>query len=282
MGRPKGSKDLIKRSKRNQYGFSMNDAQIIKQLKNQHLSNQDIVNITELSHTQVKTICKKFNIKTIDTVILSSKKLITLNTMDCDCGVYILALHRKDGYVGYYVGSSVNIANRYKSHYTALCNGKHCNKKMQKDFMKMKAIRCYVWSLEEEKNLLKKESELINEYYGLYNTWRNINISEIIETLNIASQRFTEDKYDIQESGCWFWKRVGKNGYGKELSVSYNGKTSFLKPHRVSMFKYKGIYPELVRHKCNNRNCVCPDHLEGGSYRDNNNDKNKVLSVKIE
>jgi hypothetical protein len=66
------------------------------------------------------------------------------------------------------------------------------------------------------------------------------------------------------------------------MGIRYNEKLFHFKPHRVSMFKYNGIYPELVRHKCNNRNCVCPNHLEGGSYKDNSNDRNQMLSERFE
>jgi hypothetical protein len=37
-----------------------------------------------------------------------------------------------------------------------------------------------------------------------------------------------------------------------------------------------------VRHKCNNRSCVCPNHLEGGSYKDNSNDRTQMLSERFE
>jgi len=74
------------------------------------------------------------------------------------------------------------------------------------------------------------------------------------------------------------WKRTNSDGYGKDIFIIHNEEKFYFKPHRVSIFKYKGVYPELVRHKCNNRNCICPDHLEGGSYRENNNDKFHGLS----
>ena len=280
MGRPKGSKDTIKRKPRNQFGFGEKDAKIIKELRDNHVNMRDISKLTGYSETQIKSICRTFDIKTINPVLLSSKKIV--DTTIKECGVYVIALYRNDGYVGYYVGSSTNIGKRYNNHYYALSNGSHYNKKMQKDFMHMCAIRCYVWSIEDEQNLLKEESRIINQYCGLYNTWRNMELDEISEILQIVSERFTEDKYEISASGCWFWKKTHKNGYGRDLSIRYNGEIFYFKPHRVSMFKYKGIYPELVRHKCNNKNCVCPNHLEGGSYKDNSDDKDRMLSGRFE
>lgn len=276
MTRPKGSKDIVKRKKRNQYGFGKKDAKIIKDLRNSHLNIRDISELTGYSETQIKSICKTFNIKTINPVLLSYKKIV--DTTIKECGVYVIALHRNDGYVGYYVGSSINMGDRYNNHYSALTSGSHYNKKMQEDFIRMSAIKCYVWSIEDEQNLLKEESKIINQYCGLYNTWRNIILEEVSEILKLISERFTEDKYEIDESGCWFWKKTHKNGYGRDLSIRYNEKIYHFKPHRVSMFKYNGIYPELVRHKCNNKNCVCPNHLEGGSYKDNSDDRAKMLS----
>lgn len=279
MSRPKGSKDISKRKKRNQYGFGAKDAKIIKDLRDSHLNIRDISELTGYSETQIKSICRTFDIKTINPVFLSSKKIVDATTKRC--GVYVIALHRNDGYVGYYVGSSTNIGERYNNHYSALINGNHYNKKMQEDFMQMKAIRCYIWSIEDEQNLLKEESKLIGQYCGLYNTWRNVMLNEISELLDIVSERFTEEKYDVHESGCWFWKKTHKNGYGRDLTIRHNEKVFHFKPHRISLFKYKGIYPELVRHKCNNRNCVCPHHLEGGSYKDNSNDRLQMLSEEI-
>lgn len=276
MSRPKGSKDIIKRKKRNQYGFGQNDAKIIKDLRNNHINLKTISKITGYSITQIRTICKNFNIKTINTITLSSKKLVDITIKEC--GVYVIALHRKDGYVGYYVGSSVDIGNRYKHHYSALTNGKHYNKKLQEDFMQMKAIKCYIWSIENEENLLIEESKLINNYCGLYNTWRNIGLNEILDILEIASEKFTEEKYEVHETGCWFWKKIHSSGYGRDLIVRQNNKVFYFKPHRISLFKHKKIYPELVRHKCNNKNCVCPDHLEEGSYKDNSDDRFRILS----
>lgn len=72
------------------------------------------------------------------------------------------------------------------------------------------------------------------------------------------------------ESGCWIWTRSkSKDGYGK---VWYNGK--LVSTHRLiyQLFNKeipKGMY---VLHKCDNSQCVNPDHLFLGTHTDNMRD----------
>ena len=79
---------------------------------------------------------------------------------------------------------------------------------------------------------------------------------------------------------CWEWKGSvsSTNGYGQ----SYNGKIS-LPAHKMSWMINKGPIPKfirigrydkkaLIRHICNNKLCVNPNHLELGTYADNAND----------
>lgn len=271
MGRPKGSKDIIKRSKRNQFGFSLADANKIRSLRNNHLTFSEIEEKTRLSYTQIKKICKDFNIKTISSVELSEKLLVDFNTKQC--GIYVIEVRQKNGYAGYYIGSSVNIGQRYGNHLAALNSNIHYNKVMQSHYNNRTSINCYVWSIEDEKDLLFKESQMIASYCGLYNTWRNIDAKEIMTELVRAAERFTEDRYVVMESGCWEWKYTDHSGYGRNILIHIDGLVRYFKPHRVSVFKYRGEYPELVRHKCNNRRCVNPEHLEGGSHRENARDK---------
>lgn len=69
-------------------------------------------------------------------------------------------------------------------------------------------------------------------------------------------------------SDCVEWAGATRNGYGcKRL----NGKTVYV--HRVAFEEANGRKPEgVVRHKCDNRLCYNPDHLEEGTKLDNSRD----------
>jgi len=70
---------------------------------------------------------------------------------------------------------------------------------------------------------------------------------------------------------CWLFSHINKRtGYGQ---YTVNGIT--LPAHRYSYQLYKGNIPDnlVVRHTCDVRNCVNPDHLLIGTTQDNMNDK---------
>lgn len=71
---------------------------------------------------------------------------------------------------------------------------------------------------------------------------------------------------------CWEWsgKKLLPTGYGR---FNY-GKSWFL-AHRVAWRYWHGPVPKglVVRHKCDHKPCVRPDHLELGTTQDNERDK---------
>lgn len=75
---------------------------------------------------------------------------------------------------------------------------------------------------------------------------------------------------DVTESGCWEWNRYRMPcGYGR---IRHEGSMELA--HRLSYRAFNGDIPDgmVVRHKCDNKCCVNPEHLEIGTQKDNVHD----------
>lgn len=72
-------------------------------------------------------------------------------------------------------------------------------------------------------------------------------------------------------TGCWNCNSHKPDVYGYPRTVI--NKKQF-KIHRLMYMQHKGIIPEgyVVRHNCDNRLCINPDHLQVGTIGDNNRD----------
>lgn len=73
-----------------------------------------------------------------------------------------------------------------------------------------------------------------------------------------------------KSDGCWEWTGATNGvGYGQ-----LNVKGKRWSAHRISYEIHIGAIPQglLVRHRCDNRPCVRPDHLELGTHVDNARD----------
>ncbi len=78
---------------------------------------------------------------------------------------------------------------------------------------------------------------------------------------------------DNEETGCIEWTfNTDRGGYGK---VGLFKQT--FPAHRMAYYLYYGVDPcdLMVRHKCNNRLCCNPDHLELGTAQDNADDRER-------
>lgn len=83
--------------------------------------------------------------------------------------------------------------------------------------------------------------------------------------------------YTANQNMCWNWTGWKNNlGYG-HLSIMYGDKYIKIKAHRLSYYIHYKVDPIglLVRHKCDNPQCVNPNHLELGTQQDNVDDMKK-------
>ena len=86
---------------------------------------------------------------------------------------------------------------------------------------------------------------------------------------------YTLEKFNARlgktdENGCIHWGlALDSDGYG---SVSIKGKAQ--KAHRVSYYLHKGLIPDglVVRHTCDVKSCVNPEHLIVGTVQENADD----------
>jgi len=79
------------------------------------------------------------------------------------------------------------------------------------------------------------------------------------------------DKVDIHgEDDCWEWQAyIAKDGYGK---FKYQGKN--ISASRITYILTHGEIEKglVIMHKCNNKSCCNPNHLEMGTYSKNTQD----------
>jgi hypothetical protein len=71
--------------------------------------------------------------------------------------------------------------------------------------------------------------------------------------------------YKFEETGCWLWQASLSQGYGQ---VTLGGKNRLV--HRLFYEHFEGPIPEgmELHHRCDNTNCVNPEHLQAVSSKE--------------
>ena len=88
-----------------------------------------------------------------------------------------------------------------------------------------------------------------------------------------------ERNVDVKLNGCWLWMgpTSGSTGRGAGYPrMTLNGATVAV--HRAMWTNEHGIIPpkKQIDHKCRNRLCVNPDHLEMVTHRENQRRRNRA------
>ena len=289
-GRPSGTKDKKKRQKRDALN-SIQEKEVIKLRKNGLTKGQiaEEMNTTKyVVDYALKRAVKHGKLK----VFFNPAKLEKfVYNEGCQNGIYLIyacaldnAKHLSKGYVG----SSRSATIRIKTHFHELENGKHYNSEMQEayDSGNYKFVPFWIERGDfEHGETLALETEYLNKYesVSLFNTWSQPSLEEIQPYLDKYRHYLDdESRYTVDENGCWNWNVVKPDGYSKEISCFIEGKAKFVKPHRLSYYHFNGEYPELVRHMCDNKACVNPDHLEKGSHQQNHLDRSREFREEFE
>jgi len=111
--------------------------------------------------------------------------------------------------------------------------------------------------------------QLCSMHYSLWQRYGDENIRMHSARSDTPALRFWRKvAITANPNKCWEWRHGKVGGYGV---FTLHGAT--YKAHRYAWFLTYGKHSEmLIRHKCDNRACVNPAHLEEGTNQDNMTD----------
>lgn len=289
-GRRPGSKDANKRTF-NRLGLTRKEMTEALQMKKSGATWREISETMGYSVDCIKKWVKrdeKYK-PALNWTDLANAKEYDCENIEDECGIYCIAMS-PDGHGSgfcskFYIGSTVSTKTRIEQHIRELKNNCHYNRDFQGSYNSGMKIRAFLLEACSESELLEAEERIRGQYCegSLINKNRAVLLHEIRPWLEKARHRFTENKYVVdEETGCWEWGNLSKKGYGNNFQVFVDGEPRYILPHRLSFYLSNGEYPPLIRHKCDNKSCVNPDHLESGSHRQNQLDKTKDLRKEFE
>lgn len=117
--------------------------------------------------------------------------------------------------------------------------------------------------------------------FNSYNEFRTYCGEKHIKRTEDLSVEWLKSNCTVDNNDCWNWDKAKlENGYG---IITYKSISHLV--HRLSYkLRYSIEIPEnlIVRHKCDNKGCCNPNHLELGTYSDNSLDnlqRNKSFKI---
>jgi hypothetical protein len=277
--------------------LSMSNAEIAKRLHRtketirKFLKNTELIKDTKIAQNIKNILKENYNIKSIDKLVEMTglrreqvwataanlkleKRTNSTNGYDFSIfinksGIYQIKNTRNNKV---YIGYTIDVCRRLKTHIRDLCKNKHYNTQLQQDYNNKDKFIFDILLESNDSQLLAQQEDAIIESIPILQRYNRF-IKKQSHNLT-AGQKIRFYSNVQKTSGCWLWSgRIHhKDGYGtfryKDMETQKTHQTS---AHRISYSLTNGQIPKglLLHHTCNNKLCVNPDHLIPCSDADN-------------
>lgn len=253
IGRPRGTK-----SKNNILKYNT-ESKVIKDwsiLSNKAICKKYNISIGQLRNIRIRN---KLKSKSISYLLYNRVKL-----EDTQNKIGVYAIVRSDG-KKVYIGHSTDIYKRIKSHMRELNKGTHHLKDLQSDFNEVGMYICIYKEYDKHSiDIQQEENSIIDSLDSsvIYNKCivNYINVEDAKYIFSLCLPKIQKNN----SNECWEWTGSKNKGYGMKCykSITYP-------VHRLSYISHNETVPMIIAHKCNNKLCCNPSHLEEQSVRDN-------------